>query len=392
MVRRALVTAFGLLVLLASHSLAFSVQPTMQAPKRPDVVVCGAGVIGASVAYHLSLRGVNVHIVDKAGVAKAASGKAGGFLALDWNDGSPVGPLSRKSFELHQQLADTLGLDSYRQLTCSAIAVDASGKPASKKLANVEWVDLGTQGQRVMGTEETIAQVHPRQLTEALVAAAKERGCTMEVGSVEGIVVEGVEGKKRATGVTVGGRTIETDKVVIAMGPWSAQAAKGLDLPPMYGQKYHSVLMQNERTLSQAVFFQGLGDPEVYPRPKGEVYVTGFPDSPVTVKEQPGEEEVRAEVTDRLISTVRKVSSELKDAEVSKTQSCHLPLAADGTPVIGKVPGVEGAFVATGHGCWGILNAPATGLAMAELIVDGAASSVPLEAFDPARFAGVTFR
>lgn len=122
--------------------------------------------------------------------------------------------------------------------------MDASGKPASKKLANVEWVDLGTQGQRVMGTEETIAQVHPRQLTEALVAAAKERGCTMEVGSVEGIVVEGVEGKKRATGVTVGGRTIETDKVVIAMGPWSAQAAKGLDLPPMYGQKYHSVLMQ----------------------------------------------------------------------------------------------------------------------------------------------------
>jgi hypothetical protein len=38
-----------------------------------------------------------------------------------------------------------------------------------------------------------------------------------------------------------------------------------------------SVLMQNKRELTQAVFFQGLGDPEVYPRPKGEVYVTGFP-------------------------------------------------------------------------------------------------------------------
>ena len=35
--------------------------------------------------------------------------------------------------------------------------------------------------------------------------------------------------------------------------------------------------MQNKRELTQAVFFQGLGDPEVYPRPKGEVYVTGFP-------------------------------------------------------------------------------------------------------------------
>ena len=44
-----------------------------------------------------------------------------------------------------------------------------------------------------------------------------------------------------------------------------------------------SVLMQNERELTQAVFFQGLGDPEVYPRPKGEVYVTGFPGLPLLV-------------------------------------------------------------------------------------------------------------
>jgi hypothetical protein len=44
----------------------------------------------------------------------------------------------------------------------------------------------------------------------------------------------------------------------------------------MYGQKYHSILYKNARTLTQAVFFQGLGDPEVYPRPGGEVYVTGY--------------------------------------------------------------------------------------------------------------------
>jgi hypothetical protein len=42
--------------------------------------------------------------------------------------------------------------------------------------------------------------------------------------------------------------------------------------------------MQNKRELTQAVFFQGLGDPEVYPRPKGEVYVTGFPGERPRVK------------------------------------------------------------------------------------------------------------
>jgi len=91
-------------------------------------------------------------------VAKAASGKAGGFLELDWNDGSPVGPLSRLSFRLHAELAETLKLDSYRRLSCRAVAVEPSGKPPSRKLQEVEWVDLGVSGSRLMGDTSTIAQ------------------------------------------------------------------------------------------------------------------------------------------------------------------------------------------------------------------------------------------
>jgi hypothetical protein len=46
------------------------------------------------------------------------AGKAGGFLALDWNDGSPVGPLARHSYHLHRQLADVFGQDAigYREV------------------------------------------------------------------------------------------------------------------------------------------------------------------------------------------------------------------------------------------------------------------------------------
>ena len=62
-------------------------------------------------------------------------------------------------------------------------------------------------------------------------------------------------------------------------------------------------------------------------------------------------------------------------------------MTQDGLPLIGAVPGLEGAYVATGHSVWGILNAPATGEAMAELIVDGAARTVDLAPFDPARLA-----
>src|SRR2546427_9362831 len=61
--------------------------------------------MGASVAYFLARRGVAVTVVERWGVACAASGKSGGFLALDWCDDSPLGPLARASFALHAELA-----------------------------------------------------------------------------------------------------------------------------------------------------------------------------------------------------------------------------------------------------------------------------------------------
>ena len=83
--------------------IAIPIPPSMHAREQPKIVVCGAGVIGCSVAYHLALRDAPCTLIDRSGgVAPAASGKAGGFLALDWNDGGSVGPLSRLSFQMHQ--------------------------------------------------------------------------------------------------------------------------------------------------------------------------------------------------------------------------------------------------------------------------------------------------
>ena len=81
------------------------------------VPICGGGVIGASIAYFLSLRGVKATVIEHNGLACAASGKAGGFLALDWCDGSPLAPLARHSFALHARLAKEVDRDwGYRRL------------------------------------------------------------------------------------------------------------------------------------------------------------------------------------------------------------------------------------------------------------------------------------
>ena len=355
-----------------------------------QVVIVGGGISGVATAYYLAQRGVASKVLDPVGIASAASGKAGGFLALDWNDGSPVGPLSRKSFALHAELADQLGAEAidYRRLTCAAVACSggAPGSLRQAKTSGVQWADLGVLGSKPMGTEDTIAQVHPKKLVDMLWAEARRlAGSSLVIGKATGLALD--DAKAKVVGVEVeDGGVLPCSDVLLAMGPWSPT---WLGLPPAYGQKYHSILMRPERTLSQCVFFQGMGDPEAYPRPDGTVYVTGYPDNPSPMSEAPGGVEVRADVVNRLASAMRQASTEFEAAPVTVEQACHLPIVGDGLPVLGRAPGgVGGVYVATGAGCWGILCGPAAGLAMSELILDGHAKAVDLSAFDPARFRG----
>jgi glycine/D-amino acid oxidase-like deaminating enzyme len=79
-------------------------------------------------------------------------------------------------------------------------------------------------------------------------------------------------------------------------------------------------------------------------------------------------------------------ASVLEQAELVEQTACLRPLSADGLPIIGEAPGVDGVYLATGHGRQGILMSTATGQAMADLIVDGATDCIDLAPFDPARF------
>src|SRR6266481_3401268 len=82
------------------------------------VVICGGGVIGAATAYFPSCRGVKATVIERTGLACGASGKAGGFLALDWCDGTPLQALARRSFALHAELPGEIGGNwGYRRLT-----------------------------------------------------------------------------------------------------------------------------------------------------------------------------------------------------------------------------------------------------------------------------------
>ena len=126
------------------------------------VLVCGGGVIGVSIAYFLSLRRAEAVVIERTGIGCAASGKSGGFLALDWCDGSPLGLLARRSFELHAKLAAAFdGRWGYRRLDTLSLVASARRTLASSRHPSLpDWIAREALFQQRLGTTETTAQVH----------------------------------------------------------------------------------------------------------------------------------------------------------------------------------------------------------------------------------------
>jgi glycine/D-amino acid oxidase-like deaminating enzyme len=351
------------------------------------VVICGGGAIGASIAYFLSRRGADPVVIERNDVGGAASGKSGGFLALDWCRGTMVDRLARRSFALHAELADTRGNPwGYRRLTTyGGWAVenerghDGNGRP---------WLGDSVTITGQLGSPQTTALVEPRAFTRGLMGAAEAQGAKLRTGTAvdlarSGDTVDGV--------VLEDGEVVEGDAVVIAMGPWSILASRWLPLPAVYGFKGHSLVFETGDSVpAEALFLEyqeASGEvltPEIFARADGTVWACAvsstspLPVDPASVVADDGAHA-------RLEALCRSLSPALASAPIRARQACFRPVTEDGVPLMGRVPGVEGAYVATGHSVWGMLNAPASGEAMAELILDGVTSQVNLTPFAPER-------
>jgi glycine/D-amino acid oxidase-like deaminating enzyme len=360
------------------------------------VLICGGGVIGTATAYFLSRRGIEAIVIERTGLACAASGKSGGFLALDWCDGTPLEALARRSYSLHAKLAGELGGGwGYRGLaTYSGFAGASYGADLGNAGRPVEWLAAGVKLDRRLGSPKTTAQVDPAAFTLALMRAAEASGARLHRGAVTGLLRNGRDGGVQ--GVELDGETIKGDAVVIAMGPWSIQAAEWLPLPGVFGLKGSSLLFETGMKLAAQALFLDYQEasgtslhPEIFPRVDGTTYVSAgssnspLPLDPAAVTPDPG-------AIERLEEMCSDLSPAFRGARILKRQACYRPVTRDGLPLIGQVPGVKGAYVASGHSVWGILNAPATGEAVAELIIDGRARTVDLAPFDPGRLPPLT--
>src|SRR5882757_7260925 len=138
------------------------------------VVICGGGVIGACTAYFLGRRGVDVTVVERTEVAAAASGKAGGFLALDWCAGTPLDALARRSFALHAALPREIAGDwGYRRMNAYSGVVVPQRDARRHVPAELPWLAAGVVIGSQLGTADTTGIVHPRAFTAAMMGAAQ---------------------------------------------------------------------------------------------------------------------------------------------------------------------------------------------------------------------------
>lgn len=257
----------------------------------------------------------------------------------------------------------------------------------------------------MLGDTKTTAQVHPYQFTTYMLKRCLDTGSVeLIIGKAEDIIVDDSTGackgvvyrpsSTKAEHSHLNEKKVQLlgDKVIMSVGPW---ISKILPDCPISGLRAHSILIKPEnpdQITPYAVFTElknghKFVSPEVYAR-KDEVYVCGEGDSSVLIPETTDDVEVVTEKCDQLFGYVSKISSNLAHGKVMKQQACYLPvldIPSSSGPLIGET-NVDNLILASGHSCWGINNAPATGLLVSEILLDGEAKSCDISALNPSLY------
>ena len=364
-------------------------------------VVVGAGILGASAAYHLVRQGVETVLVDRADEGRATAAGAG--IVCPWAskvEDSASYALLAGGARFYRGLVAQLAEDGETELGYRRVGgLVAPDDPAeldaaeARVRARVGNSDEAGRIERLTPAQarglfpplrEDLAglflsggaRVNGRLIAAAMRRAAAKRGARTLEGSAE-LMLEG----SRAVGVRVDGEAIGADAVIVAAGAWApallAPAGVRLAVEPQRGQIVH--LRQPGTDTSHWPTLQ----------PVSAYYLLAFDDSRVVVG---ASREFGAGFDYRL--TTAGVAGVLEAAlhsapglaswTLEEIRIGFRPLAADNRPILGRAPGTEGLWIGNGLGASGLTMGPFAGALLAEAVL-GRAPALSLDAYDPAR-------
>lgn len=222
---------------------------------------------------------------------------------------------------------------------------------------------------------EGTVDVDPYRLVLALTQSAESAGATVRHGRVTGL--KSRNGK--VEGVVLEDGELSTESVVLAMGPWAGEASNWLNMPtPVTPLKGQILRMRVPGPPVQcSIGWEGN-------------YATTKPDGLLwagTTEEEAGfDETLTSDARDSIMAKLLKMLPSLEDAQLVRQTACLRPLSEDRLPILGRVPSMEGVYVATGGGRKGIVFGPAMGRIITDLITRGE-SDVDVKTLGPGRFA-----
>lgn len=348
-----------------------------------DVVIIGGGVIGSAIAYYLSKAGVQVIVAERDHIAAEASSAAAGLLAPLGNFSEPgaLTDLLLASWSLYPtlipQLEEISGVRiEYHDPGALHTASSATDVAFLRKQLTI-WESLGQQVAWLTGDEarqrepllgqNVAAAIHtpqegsikPALMTRAYAEAARRQGAQFYEHTE---IVDIQHSNSRATVVqTLSGATIACNHVVIATGAWSARFSSllGFALPvsPMRGQILS--LKQPASPLQHILFGE-----EIYLVPKldGTIYVGA------TVEQAGFDKSITAEGIAWLLSSAIRLVPTLASTPIANIWAGLRPWSPDSQPILGKAPGWENVWLATGHSAIGFESSAISGKSIAEAI------------------------
>ncbi|MFQ5828102.1 MAG: NAD(P)/FAD-dependent oxidoreductase [Candidatus Methylomirabilia bacterium] len=361
-----------------------------------EVAVVGGGVWGCSIAYHLTLAGIeDVVVFEKdelaMGSTLTASGLVGQLRSTAFM-GRSIGWVVRQL----ERFEATTGHDpGFRQVGSLKIALtEETARELERRVElGQQWgleAELITPTQaaeqaHLLEPEAVLAAawvpsdgcVEPYGLAMAYSHAARDQGARFRTKTpVTAVHVAG----GLVSGITAGGELVNAEHVVVAAGPWGELIAEwlGLQLPVVPIRHQHWITVSTAAT-AKAFPVIHIPDASCHVRPgTAGAVIGGFEANPVSYRMADFQPKFKMaelpedrEVLNNLGTTLFAVCPALKTAPLAKGVRCLPTFTPDGNYVIGEAPGVQNLWVATGCNATSIAGSMVVGRWIAEMMTQG---------------------
>ncbi|MEU4332386.1 NAD(P)/FAD-dependent oxidoreductase [Nonomuraea dietziae] len=374
-----------------------------------DVIVIGAGVVGAACAYYAAAAGLDVTVLDRGPVAGGTTGAGEGNVLVSDKEPGPELDLALLSNRLWRELAEHGGFE-YEPKGGLVVAETGEVQRQLVELAGKQGVEhTVVPATELHGYEPHLADglaggvFYPQdaQVQPMLAAARLLRHGADSFGHGAlrlrtGVTVTGfVRSGERVTGVRTDHGDILADAVVNAAGTWGGQVAAlaGVELPILPRRGFILVTEPLREPLIRHKVYTAAYVTNVASDSadlETSAVVEGTPAGSVLIgasRERVGFDRTTSiPVLRRLAAQATALFPVLRNRRVIRSYCGFRPYCPDHLPVIGPDPRAPGLLHACGHEGAGIGLAPATGHLLAQLL-SGERTALDLAPFSPGRFA-----